>query len=146
MYVVTMALRALIKAEAKKAVPPNPALNLYRRILREVPRVLTIYDVDMSTEEARIPIREAFKSNAWVKDPRTIELLCFMGQNELDEATLQYKTKSQLMTFLEPHGMTDQMKDAMLGSKEDAIFAGYDGEMWERFQEQAAKKKDALIK
>lgn len=121
-----MALRALVKANSTPASSPNEALHLFRRVLREMPRILTIYDIDLSVVEARQCVREAFREKAWVKDERTIEILCHKGKIELEETILQYKTKSQLMSILEPRLMSPKQEKALRGgSYESAIIRGF---------------------
>ena len=94
-----MALRALKQTASK--VGTSSTKMLFRDICRQVPTVLTIYDVDMTVGEARAVVKEAFTKNAGVTDARTIQILNHKGRTELQEATLQYKTKAQLMSFLE---------------------------------------------
>ncbi|KAJ8601923.1 hypothetical protein CTAYLR_008107 [Chrysophaeum taylorii] len=115
-----MALRAVVSPSS--AAPA--ALHLFRRILREVPRVLVLYDLDMSITDARRRVRDAFKQNAWVNDERAIRVLCHKAETELEEATLQYKTKAQLMTFLEPRDHTLKQEKAMR-DENYAFYAGY---------------------
>lgn len=119
-----MALRALVKVDAARTTS-NRALHLFRRVLREVPRVLTIYDLEISVDEARQRVREAFKKSAWVKDERTITILCHKGEVDLDETLLQYKTKSQLMSFLEPRLMTPKQERALSSTRGNAIYRGF---------------------
>ena len=62
----------------------------------------------------------AFAKNAGVTDARTIAILNHKGRTELQEATLQYKTKAQLMAFLERITKTD--KQLAEEADEDADF------------------------
>eukprot|EP00632_Arachnochrysis_sp_CCMP2950_P010677 CAMPEP_0185688968 /NCGR_PEP_ID=MMETSP1164-20130828/172_1 /TAXON_ID=1104430 /ORGANISM="Chrysoreinhardia sp, Strain CCMP2950" /LENGTH=178 /DNA_ID=CAMNT_0028355443 /DNA_START=21 /DNA_END=557 /DNA_ORIENTATION=- len=106
---------ALRKFQQQVAVSEGPkALALYRKICREMPTILTIYDVDMSLAEARSVVRSKIAANAHVTDPRIIEVLCEKGYMELDEAMLQYKTPAQLMSFLDQTTlMSDKEKRAL---------------------------------
>ncbi|KAH8056933.1 hypothetical protein JL722_7154 [Aureococcus anophagefferens] len=101
-----MALRALKQTQSK--VGTSSTRMLFRDICRQVPTVLTIYDVDMTVTEARGVVKAAFAKNAGVTDARTIAILNHKGRTELQEATLQYKTKAQLMAFLERITKTDK--------------------------------------
>jgi len=96
-------------AHLKKAVPAAAgSLNLFRQICRNVPTVLTIFDVDMTVGEARKIIKDKFADNAFVEDPRAIAILNHKGRVELNECMLQYKTKAQIMYILEPRNLTDK--------------------------------------
>jgi hypothetical protein len=46
---------------------------LYRNIMREVPRVLVLYDIDMPIKQARSALRYHFRKNAWIKDGRFVQ-------------------------------------------------------------------------
>eukprot|EP00633_Aureoumbra_lagunensis_P014223 CAMPEP_0197346808 /NCGR_PEP_ID=MMETSP0893-20130614/6456_1 /TAXON_ID=44058 ORGANISM="Aureoumbra lagunensis, Strain CCMP1510" /NCGR_SAMPLE_ID=MMETSP0893 /ASSEMBLY_ACC=CAM_ASM_000539 /LENGTH=149 /DNA_ID=CAMNT_0042856153 /DNA_START=1 /DNA_END=450 /DNA_ORIENTATION=- len=105
-----MALRKFVTPETGST---NQAIRLFRKICREIPTILTIYDVDMSNREARDVVRKRFQENAHVTDPNTITILCHKGQVGLDEAILQYKTKAQLMAFLEKTEFTEKQIKAM---------------------------------
>lgn len=92
-----------------KSVPPSrrkgalsPAANLYRAITKEVPRILTIYDIDMDYNEARAVIAEYFRSNSHIEDRRVVDSLVMKGYMELEETTLQYKQKTHLLKLLDP--------------------------------------------
>jgi hypothetical protein len=39
----------------------SPVMDLYRRICKEVPRILTIYDIDMDTAEVSVPPGELIR-------------------------------------------------------------------------------------
>ena len=69
--VVAMALRGLVKAsDFQKIVDRTSVVNLYRNIIKELPRVMTIYDVDIPVVSARKAIRWHFDKNSHLKDGR----------------------------------------------------------------------------
>lgn len=68
---------------------------------RELPRVLTIYDIDMPVEKAKQTIRERFYDQKDIKDERVIEMLINTGYFQLETSMLQHKQKNHLMHFLE---------------------------------------------
>ncbi|KAJ1460234.1 hypothetical protein M885DRAFT_612864 [Pelagophyceae sp. CCMP2097] len=107
-----MALRQFVKTAP---IPGNGSLLLFRTIMRNTTTILTLYDVSMTLPEARSIVRKAFALNKDVKDPRkgprVIAILQHKGRTELDEAMLQYKTKSQLMSFLEPRDKARRVLD-----------------------------------
>ena len=45
-------------------------LSLTRSMIRELPRVLTIYDIDMPNSVARAAVEKHFRKNAHLKDER----------------------------------------------------------------------------
>eukprot|EP01041_Mallomonas_annulata_P004752 gene4752-9437_t len=97
-----MALRALIKADVKKIPEKISVVHLYRSIIREVPRVLTIYDIDMPLKTARNAIAYHFRKHDFLKDGRVIGLLISKGYMELEETLMQWKQKTHLLRVLEP--------------------------------------------
>lgn len=68
---------------------------------RELPRVLTIYDIDLPTPKARKVIRGFFEGNAYVRDPRVVEMLIEKGYMELEETLLHYKQRPHLIKILD---------------------------------------------
>ena len=64
-----MALRGLVKAtDFQKIVDRTSVVTLYRSVVRELPRVMTIYDIDMPVPQARKAIRWHFDKNIQLKD------------------------------------------------------------------------------
>ncbi|CCI10450.1 hypothetical protein ABG067_005418 [Albugo candida] len=94
-----MALR-VAKEQLTKA-KSSPAVTLYRYIIKQVPRVLTLYDITMEPSEARLAIQALFRKNANIKDPRVVDMLITKANMELEETLLQWKQKVHLLTLLE---------------------------------------------
>ncbi|CAM9839413.1 unnamed protein product [Choristocarpus tenellus] len=80
----------------------SSSVQLYRTITKELPRVLILYDIDMSFQEARSALAASFRRNGHLKDPRVIDTLVMKGYMELEETTMQYKQKTHLLKILEP--------------------------------------------
>lgn len=95
------ALRQLVKA-APKGSDRSSVIHLYRSVIREIPRVLTIYDIDMPTKQAAAAIKYHFKKHNDIKDGRVISLLVAKGYMELEETLMQWKQKTHLLRVLEP--------------------------------------------
>mgnify|MGYP001948848848 CR=1 FL=1 len=74
-----MALRALVKAAPKVAEEQN-VIHLYRAMVKELPRVMTIYDIDMPLKEARNAVNYHFRKHSHLKDGRVIGLLLAKGE------------------------------------------------------------------
>ncbi|GMI26070.1 hypothetical protein TrCOL_g12158 [Triparma columacea] len=94
-----MALKLAQKAAEKNL--QNPVVGLYRSMAKEVPKVLSIFDIDMAPADARAKIRSYFTANAHVKDERVKEILIAKGYMELEETLMQWKQKAQLMRIFE---------------------------------------------
>ena len=86
---------------ARKAAYANPVPTLYRSIAKELPRVLTIYDIDLPITEARAGIRSLFEENSTIKDQRVLDMLVEKGYMELEETLLHYKQKPHLLRIFE---------------------------------------------
>jgi len=110
---------------ARKAAYINPVPTLYRAIAKELPRVLTIYDIDLPVPEARAGIRSLFETNAHIKDTRVLDMLVEKGYMELEETLLHYKQKPHLLRIFEgfKHNTTGaDRKKLGLNSTQDEIF------------------------
>ena len=106
-----MALHLARKAMALQ--PSSPVVQLYRSMSREVPKVLSIYDIDIPVNEARQLIRGHFTKNGHVKDSRVVDMLVAKGYMELEETLMQWKQKAQLMRVFEKTGVhhtTERLK------------------------------------
>jgi NADH dehydrogenase (ubiquinone) 1 alpha subcomplex subunit 6 len=79
----------------------NPVPTLYRAIAKELPRVLTIYDIDLPVSDARAGIRSLFDENSKIKDVRIRDMLVEKGYMELEETLLHYKQKPHLLRIFE---------------------------------------------
>lgn len=69
-------------------------------ICRELPRVLTIYDIDIPIPEARNSIRSKFEQYSNIKDDRVIDMLIEKGYMDLEESLLQHTQRSHLLRNL----------------------------------------------
>eukprot|EP00518_Triparma_eleuthera_P000789 CAMPEP_0182453968 /NCGR_PEP_ID=MMETSP1319-20130603/796_1 /TAXON_ID=172717 /ORGANISM="Bolidomonas pacifica, Strain RCC208" /LENGTH=132 /DNA_ID=CAMNT_0024651931 /DNA_START=167 /DNA_END=565 /DNA_ORIENTATION=+ len=84
----------------------SPVTTLYRSILRELPAVLGIYDIDMDKREAVRGVKTHFLKNGFVADPRVKDMLVQKGYMELEETLMQWKQKAQLMRVFEGQDTT----------------------------------------
>ncbi|DAZ96790.1 TPA: hypothetical protein N0F65_005788 [Lagenidium giganteum] len=118
-----MALR--VASEKVAARTSSPAVTLYRYITKQVPRVLTLYDVSMEPAEARLAIQALFRKNADVKDPRVVDMLITKANMELEETLMQWKQKVHLITLLENGAKLRAEKKALTVDDElEKFFAG----------------------
>lgn len=94
------------------------------QLTREVPRVLTIYDIDTPLPEAKSSIRSQFEKYGSVKDERVIGMLVEKGYMDLEETLLQYKQRSHLLRNL-------SLNTEMMGSMRKRL--GKDSTIEEQF-------------
>ncbi|KAL7576859.1 hypothetical protein ACA910_013871 [Epithemia clementina (nom. ined.)] len=104
-----MPLQIDLGYQARKALGPNPNYKvaiLYRHIVREIPRILMIYDlVHYAPADVKQTVRKMFMDRAHIKDPRIIQHLVNYGYYELEETMFQHKQKHHLLQLLD--GMVD---------------------------------------
>ncbi|ETN07402.1 hypothetical protein PPTG_13316 [Phytophthora nicotianae INRA-310] len=124
-----MALRVAAE-KAAAASKASPAVTLYRYITKQVPRVLTLYDIPMEPVEARLAVQALFRQHANVKDPRVVDMLITKANMELEETLMQWKQKVHLVTLLE-HGQALREPAPLVDSVDQALekfYAGVDDE------------------
>jgi hypothetical protein len=69
-------------------------------INRELPRVLTIYDIDLPLPEAQQAIRHKFNEYSNIQDTRVVSMLVEKGYMDLEETLLQHTQRSHLLRSL----------------------------------------------
>mmetsp|Transcript_30041 Transcript_30041/g.28708 ORF Transcript_30041/g.28708 Transcript_30041/m.28708 type:complete len:128 (+) Transcript_30041:113-496(+) len=124
-----MALRALagkIGDRPLQVTDRTSVVKLYRNMVKELPRVMTIYDVDIPLKSATAALGYHFRLNSKLQDGRVIGLLIAKGYMELEETLKQWKQKTHLLHMLEPRGLEQQLKKPLtlreklcLGIEED---------------------------
>lgn len=94
--------------------------NAVSTSLKELPRILALFDIDMELQPARVAVRHHFTKNAHLKDRKyAVDLLCFYctcnnhlshrviellvakGYMELEETLMMWKQKCHVMAVLE---------------------------------------------
>jgi NADH dehydrogenase (ubiquinone) 1 alpha subcomplex subunit 6 len=62
-------------AAAAKGALSGQVLGFYRRVCREVPRVVKIYELPLTPAEVRHLVGLHFRGNRAITDPRVVEML-----------------------------------------------------------------------
>jgi NADH dehydrogenase (ubiquinone) 1 alpha subcomplex subunit 6 len=83
---------------------------------RELPRVLTIYDIDLPELQARKEIRSKFQEYSKIKDQRVVDMLVEKGYMDLEEALLQHTQRSHLLRSLSHNMETKGSNRKRLGA------------------------------
>lgn len=74
--------------------------SLYRRIIRDLPRLLEAYDLPCNEPHKYYnKIKEMFYENGHVRDPNHIDHLRYYGEAELGEALQMQKTKDHIQDY-----------------------------------------------
>mmetsp|Transcript_17802 Transcript_17802/g.28819 ORF Transcript_17802/g.28819 Transcript_17802/m.28819 type:complete len:118 (+) Transcript_17802:82-435(+) len=75
-------------------------VDLYKRCIQEIPRIITIFDLDHTEKQLRHDVRRLFNKNQGVTDPRVIDRLIWEGESHLEETVHVWKQKTHLLRLL----------------------------------------------
>ena len=95
------------------------AVMLYKAICKQLPKILSVFQFNMSVEEARKIIKQQFYNNADVKDPRVAEILVYRGAMELDELINQFPSEDHARYYFEREPVRE--RDAFMAQKPDYL-------------------------
>ncbi|KAH9255343.1 hypothetical protein BASA81_006795 [Batrachochytrium salamandrivorans] len=79
---------------------PTPAAFLYRRVLKSIPKIMILYDLDLPEKEIRWRIKKMFHRHRDVTDNRVLDRVLFRGETELMEALSLQKQKTHVDRIL----------------------------------------------
>ncbi|XP_043577863.1 NADH dehydrogenase [ubiquinone] 1 alpha subcomplex subunit 6 [Bombus pyrosoma] len=74
-------------------------ITLYKAWYRQIPFILSNYDVPVTKEDCIEKLREQFKRHANLKDTRVIDMLLIKGQMDLQETCSQWKPAATFMNY-----------------------------------------------
>ena len=94
-------------------------VDLYRRICRETPRIVTIYQLPFTPAEVRHIALLKFRKQMDVRDPRVIDMLIVRGEMELEETLKQWKQRAHVMNLLDMDQEHGEDPDAAVDAAED---------------------------
>ena len=77
------------------------AAQLDRKVAREIPRLVTIYDLPHTPKQIRAGVAARFRHFAAVKDERVVDMLLSKGEMELEESLMQWKQKTHVARLVE---------------------------------------------
>ncbi len=98
----TVTVRQALEAAAHHSggTARSRVIKLFKMVLQRVPTVMNVYDVDVSPKVFREAVKQQFRKNARVTDPRVVDMLVVKGYLDLEETVLQFKQKSHLTSRL----------------------------------------------
>ena len=112
-YTMKMGPALTSKAASEKAV------LLYKAALKQLPKILSIYQSNLTVPQARKLIKDRFYQNADVRDPRVAEILVYRGAMELDEIVNQFPHEDQFRYYIE--GEPVRARDKFMAQKPDYL-------------------------
>lgn len=112
-YLMKMGPAQTSSAASKKAV------LLYKAICKQLPKILSTFQYNMTFDEAKKNIKKQFYENADVKDPRVAEILVYRGAMELDELVNQFPSEDHARYYFEREPVREY--DAFMAQKPDYL-------------------------
>ena len=112
-FLMNMGPALTSKAASAKAV------LLYKATLKQLPQILSTFQVNLSLPEAKRIIRDKFYANADVRDPRVAEIMVYRGAMQLDEIVNQFPHEDQVRQFFD--GEPVRERDKFMAQKPDYL-------------------------
>ena len=112
-FLMNMGPALTSKAASTKAV------LLYKATLKQLPQILSTFQVNLSLPEAKKIIRDKFYANADVRDPRVAEIMVYRGAMQLDEIVNQFPHEDQVRQFFD--GEPVRERDKFMAQKPDYL-------------------------
>lgn len=76
--------------------------RLYRQAMKDVPKIIRMYGLELTEKDARQKIRRDFAKNKTISEPYLVDVLVHKGMSDLEEARQMFMTKSHVMSYFDP--------------------------------------------
>ena len=76
-------------------------LRLYRMWIRQIPLIQENFTLEYNRTQCVAKLKEKFRENSHVRDPRAIDLLVFKGRQELDECVYTWKQRTHILRYFQ---------------------------------------------
>lgn len=76
--------------------------KLYRQAMRDTPKIIRMYGLEITEHDARLKIRKDFAKNKSITEPYLVDVLVHKGMSDLEEARQMFMTKSHVMGYFDP--------------------------------------------
>ena len=103
-YLMNMGPALTSKAASAKAV------LLYKATMKQLPQILSTFQINLSLPAAKKIIRDKFYENADVRDPRVAEIMVYRGAMQLDEIVNQFPHEDQVRQFFDGEPVRERDK------------------------------------
>ena len=77
------------------------AKSLYRNTMRSVQAVVTGYELECTPEKLKSVVRMKFREQLHVKEAAVVDVLCYKGEQELQETMQMWKTKAHVQKYVD---------------------------------------------
>ncbi len=99
------------------------AKSLYRKAMRAAPAVVVGYELECTPATLKQAVRDRFKAHQNVTEPPVIDVLCYKGEQELQETLNMWKTKAHVQKYVDA-------QQTVMSAFAEEFFKGHVVEEW----------------
>eukprot|EP00093_Oithona_nana_P006170 06170.XXX_173931_174369_1 [CDS] Oithona nana genome sequencing. len=88
-------------------------LSLYKAWCRQLPFMVSEFDIPVNEVQAKAKLREKFTANAHIKDARVIDMMVIKGQQDLQEVAEKWASSMHIMSKHFKESVKERPKDFM---------------------------------